>query len=72
MGRCSNLIGEIAKRGIQNKEIAKELGVHINTLGNKLNGESPFTIGEAFAIKEKFFPDSNLDYLFATENKPAC
>lgn len=64
-GSYDNLIGEIAKARLRNSEIAKALKVHPNTLRNKLYGESPFTVEEAFEIKRCFFPSYDLMYLFA-------
>lgn len=65
----ANLRGELSKRGIQQTLLAKQLGLHENTINNKLSGKSKFTIEEAFAIKQTFFADDNVDlnYLFATD-----
>lgn len=46
----ANLKGELAKRGIRQNEIAHLLGVHENSINNKINGKSRFTIDEAFKI----------------------
>ena len=54
----ANLKGEIAKKGIQRSEMAKALGIHENSISNKINGKSRFTIEEAFQIKDTFFADS--------------
>lgn len=65
--KCLNLKGEMAKRGITIEEISKELGIHRNSVSNKLNGDSSFTIEEAFKIQDKYFPDLELKYLFKAE-----
>lgn len=52
--------GELVKKGISQTDVAKELGIHPNTLSNKLEGFTSFTIDEAFQIKEKFLPDVDL------------
>lgn len=62
---CKNLVVEIAKRNIKRNLIAQALGIHLNTLNNKLSGESQFSIEEAFAIKGIFFADLDLRYLFS-------
>lgn len=63
-GVYSNLIGEIAKSRICNADIASALRIHPNTFRNKLNGESSFSVEEAFTIKRTFFPEKDLTYLF--------
>lgn len=65
MAEYRNLKGELAKNGISNVQIAKVLGVHINTITNKLEGSSSFTIEEAFKIKCLLLPYCDLSYLFA-------
>ena len=60
------LLGEIAKRGIKKKEIAKSIGVCDKTLHNKLNGKVPFTWPEVQKIRNTFFPDLSSDRLFET------
>ena len=65
----TNLKGEIAKKGITQIEIATTLNIHPNTVTNKINGESSFSIEEAFEIKRCFFPEMDLSYLFKSENQ---
>lgn len=61
----SNLIGEIAKAHINYVDIASLLNISRDTLRFKLQGKRPFTIDEAFAIKNKYFPDKPFEQLFA-------
>ena len=61
---CSNLKGEMAKKGITIEAISKLLGIHRNSAANKINGDSSFTIDEAIAIQRNFFPKLTLRYLF--------
>ena len=63
------LVGEIAKRGIKKKAIAESIGICGKSLNNKLNGTSPFTWPEVVTIRERFFPDMDTDYLFATTDQ---
>lgn len=65
MSDYRNLKGELAKNGISNVQIAKVLGVHVNTITNKLEGNSSFSIEEAFKIKSILLPYCDLSYLFA-------
>ena len=68
----SNLRSEMARGNISNREMAKVLKLHENTVSNKLLGksESGFSIEEAFLIKSAFFPDLDLSYLFQREDNP--
>ncbi len=59
------LVGEIAKREVQKKEIAESIGVCYKAFNNKLNGKTPFTWPEVCTINEQFFPDIEKDVLFA-------
>lgn len=62
-----NLIGEMAKRKVTIEAIAKHLGIHRNSVANKLNGTTEFTIREAIAIQETFFPNCRIKELFKRE-----
>lgn len=64
---CSNLKGEMAKKGITIEAISKLLGIHRNSAANKINGDSSFSIDEAIAIQRNFFPKLTLRYLFEKE-----
>lgn len=48
------------------KRMAEEiyLGVHRNTVQNKLNGESEFTFEQAQLIADVFFPEYKPSFLF--------
>ena len=63
-----NLKGEMAKKNITNESIANLLGIHRNSVYNKINGESQFSIDEALAIRNAFFPNYDVDTLFG-ENR---
>lgn len=62
---CTNLRGEMAKRKVSIEDLAELLGIHRNSVSNKLNGNSSFTIDESVKIQEKYFPDLELKYLFS-------
>lgn len=55
----TNLIGEMAKRGISINDVAELLGIHRNSVSNKLYGKSAFTLDEAIAVYDRYFSDLN-------------
>ena len=59
-----NLKVEMVRMGVTNEMIADELEQHRNTITNKINGDSDFSISEGFRIREKFFPYADYHYLF--------
>lgn len=67
--QCLNVKGEMAKRNIKTEDIANELKIHRNSASNKINGKTSFSIEEAVRIKEKYFPDLSLKYLFAKQEE---
>ena len=60
-----NLIKEMAVAKITNEDLSKAISAHRNTIANKLNGISNFSIDEAFTIQKTFFPNLDIAYLFA-------
>ena len=60
-----NLKAEMLRHQISQKDMQEFLGCSESTLRKKLNGYSQFTMREAVAIRNKFFPDMTIDYLFA-------
>lgn len=63
----SNLERILKERKITKKELAAFLQIRYATLVDKTNGNSRFFLDEAILIKERFFPDVEIEYLFATE-----
>ena len=59
-----NLKALLAAKGISYEVLARLLGVHRDTVTNKLNGESEFTYGQAEVIQETLFPEYNIRYVF--------
>ena len=59
-----NLKAVMATKRVTNEAIARLLGVHRDTITNKLNGESEFTYAQAELIQETLFPEYNIRYLF--------
>lgn len=62
-----NLKAEMARKNVTIEEISDLLKIHRNSVSNKLNGKSKFSIDEAFSVQRAFFPDMETQYLFATE-----
>ena len=60
----TNLKALLAAKDITIDTVAKLLGVHRDTVTNKLNGESEFTYGQAEAIQDALFPEYNIRYIF--------
>lgn len=65
------LVGEMAKKNITNEAVASLLGIHRNSVYNKLKGITSFSVEEAIVIRDNFFPDSDINTLFETEEKKA-
>ena len=61
------LIGELAKKKITKSILAKLLSIHVNSVTNKLNGNSSFTVEEAILIWKTYFPEWSIDDLFKKE-----
>lgn len=66
---CLNLKGEMAKRNVSIENIANLLGIHRNSVANKINGKSAFSFEQSVKIQERLFPDLELKYLFRKEIK---
>lgn len=65
----ANLKTEMDIRGISMEELSRFLEIHRNSVSNKINGSSTFSIDEAFAIRDKFFPYADVQYLFKRMGK---
>lgn len=65
--KYGNLRAEMARKGVTGRKIATVIGVRQEAVYKKLNGKSPLMYEEAEAIKENFFPQLSLEYLFQKE-----
>jgi len=63
----SNLKAEMARKRLRVIDIANCIGKTEKTAGNKISGKCAFTMTECAAIKNAYFPDLSIEYLFATE-----
>ena len=68
-----NLKAEMARGGITQATVARHLGMTPTNFNLKVNEKVPFTIEEARDVRDRFFPDATLDYLFASDgNVPSA
>lgn len=69
-----NLRAEMARENVTITAIAQVIGVSRDTAGKKLAQKAPIQLNEAFAIKNEFFPEKDVGYLFAEArgNEPAA
>lgn len=59
-----NLRNEMKRHGILIRQIADLIQVSTNTAGNKIKGNTDFTVGEAIAIHNVLFYYSDFKWLF--------
>ena len=65
-----NLKSEMLRREVSTKQLMELLQVRrTTTIYDKLNGKYPFTFDEALKIKETYFPDESLEYLFKSDKQ---
>lgn len=62
-----NLRAEMAREGITMVDIAHYLNLRYATVNEKVNGKYRFYYDEALKIKQRFFPNKSLEYLFENE-----
>ena len=62
-----NLKAELKRYGLSYSMVADLLGMSLNNFSLKANERIPMTVDEAKAIRDKFCPDADLDYLLASD-----
>lgn len=62
-----NLEAEMTRIGITKLNIAKELNYCYATLINKFAGKTDWHRNEMLSIRNKYFPDKSIEYLFETK-----
>lgn len=66
-----NLLAEMARTRIPAGKIAEGIGVNPATLSAKMNNKNRLKFAEAAKIRDRFFPEFAIDYLFSqTPMKP--
>lgn len=64
-----NLEAEMKRYGVSRSDIADLLGLSYRTIHSRFNGESGWGYAECVKIRDMYFPDKSLDYLFETDTK---
>lgn len=63
-----NLRAEMGRQQLTIEQMAKVMDMNRDTLSRKLRGVSPISIDEAFRLRNNFFDDMSLDYLFGEKD----
>ena len=69
--KVENLEAEMKRKKIARSDIASLLRLSYRTIHSRFNGESEWGYSECVKVRDTYFPDKTLDYLFATEEDPA-
>jgi len=70
MSLFPNLDAELARRNIKRSDVAKDLfNGRTATVSDKLNGKYPLLLEEAIKIRNHYFSDLELGYLFEVKEK---
>jgi predicted transcriptional regulator len=65
----NNLLAEMARNKISKHDIADCLGVSDKTIRNYFNGSTKISWLNTLKIKNTFFPNLDLEYLFKTDKE---
>lgn len=65
--KVDNLEAEMKRNKISRSDIANLLGLSYRTIHSRFNGESEWVYAECVKVRDAYFPNMTLDYLFATE-----
>lgn len=65
--KVENLEAEMKRNKISRSDIANLLGLSYRTIHSRFNGESEWGYTECVKVRDAYFPDKSLDYLFATD-----
>lgn len=63
-----NLEAEMKRKGISRSDIADTLNVSYRTVHSRFNGESEWSYTDCVKVRDKYFPDMTLEYLFQIDN----
>jgi Fic family protein len=64
-----NLEGELRKRKITRQKMANDLKLNVSTVSRKLSEPGRLKLLEAYQIRDLYFPDMKIEYLFATDEQ---
>lgn len=65
--RFTNLLTEFVRRGLTQKEVARQIGMRPETLSKKILMKSEFTFPEVLKIRDLIDPELKVEYLFQIE-----
>lgn len=65
---CNNLEAEMKRIGVTRADIAKCINCSYRTVHSRFNGESQWLYDECVSIRDAFFPDMAIGYLFPYSN----
>lgn len=61
---CKNLEAEMKRIGVSRNDVAELLSLSYSTIHSRFNGESQWLYKECISIRNKWFSDMELTYLF--------
>lgn len=64
--KIENLEAEMKRSKISRSDIAHTLGLSYRTIHSRFNGESEWAYSECVKVRNTYFPDMELSYLFQT------
>lgn len=62
--KCNDLEAEMKRIGKTRKDVADLINVSYSTVCSRFNGESQWLYTECVSIRDSWFPDVPLSYLF--------
>lgn len=65
----NNLRAELVKHRLKQYVIAESLGMTAGNFNRKLAESVPFTRDEMYAIRDHYFPELTIDYLFQSDGE---
>lgn len=65
--KVDNLEAEMKRKKVSRADIATFLGVSYRTIHSRFNGEVQWEYSECVRIRDHFFPECSLEYLFAID-----
>lgn len=65
-----NLVAEMARIGITEKDLAAVAEKSPDTIRNWLRGKTEIPFGKAIVIRDRYFPQTTLEYLYSPNAVP--
>lgn len=67
-----NLKAEMKRNDLRVASVANAIHKSVSATSKNLNGKGQFSVEESLIIRNRFFPDCTMDYLFSTEKSAAA